>query len=75
MKEVKISRTDFLFCTPNFWTGAASSINLFGNFYEFNTSETGAEADMRAIQNDFDMVGQDLNNVLKSLKVANNLLR
>ena len=52
--------TDFLFSTNTFLTGAGSAINLAGNYYEFNSSESELEADERAIRNDFNMIGQDL---------------
>jgi hypothetical protein len=59
--------SDFLFSTPNFLTGAGSVINLAGNYYKFNASKTGCEADNMAIENDFNMIGQDINDALKAI--------
>jgi hypothetical protein len=59
--------TDFLFTTPSYLTGAATAFNLAGNFYEFNESETGNDADCKAIGNDFNIVGNDLREAFKSI--------
>lgn len=61
-------RTDFLFVTPTFLTGAGSVLNLAGNYYEFNTSESGYEADCMAIKSDFDMIGQDIQEVFTKIQ-------
>lgn len=67
MKNRKYT-TGFLFSTPSFLTGAGTAINIAGNYYEFNSSETGFEADEMAIENDFRMVGQDILDVMESFK-------
>lgn len=61
MREInnKIT-TDFLFTKPSFWTGFARIFDLFGTFDDFNTSSSDEEADVKAILNDWAMVGQDL---------------
>lgn len=64
MNKNKDSRTDFLFSTPSFLTGAGSIFNLAGNYYEYNLSSSGEEADSRAMQCDWAMVGNDLSNAL-----------
>jgi hypothetical protein len=64
--------TDFLFATPNYLTGAGTVINLAGNYYAFNVSKTGEEADHRAIQNDFNMIGQDIFDVIEGMKSMDN---
>ncbi len=48
--------TDFLFATPTLLTGAGTVMNLAGNYYKFNSSKSGTEADAIAIQQDFEMV-------------------
>jgi len=66
----KISRrysTGFLFSTPSFLTGAGSVINLAGNYYRYNSSRSGAEADALALKNDFLMIGQDFFDVLDDI--------
>ena len=60
--------TDFLFTTPSFLTGAANILNLAGNFYEFNTSDSDKEADCKAIKNDFNIVGKDFEKALSLAK-------
>lgn len=66
--------SDFLFSTPNFLIGAGSVINIAGNYYNFNESDSESEADAKAIENDFKMVGQDIYNVLNDSKLKNNEL-
>lgn len=68
MKKQKRYTTGFLFSTPSFLSGAGTVINLAGNFYEFNSSDSGFEADEMAIQNDFRMVGQDICDVIEKIK-------
>jgi len=59
-------KTDFLFQKNNALVGAASAFNLAGNFFDYNTSGTENEADMKAIENDWGVVGQDLTKVISS---------
>lgn len=63
--------TDFLFSTPSFTSGIGSVINIAGNYYEFNTSETGLDADEIALKNDFNMIGQDIKQSLDSIILEN----
>lgn len=66
------NRTDFLFPKRNFWTGFASVLNIFGDPHMFNTSKSGEEADYKAIQSDWEMVGNDFNDVLSNSKTLEN---
>lgn len=59
--------TDFLTVDSNFLTGAGTVMSLEGNYYHFNESENGQEADSNAIRNDFNMVGQDILNALENV--------
>jgi hypothetical protein len=54
----------FLTADAGFLTGMASAVALSGNFYEFNASTTPAEADIRALQSDWSMIGQDLSEAM-----------
>lgn len=74
MKKQKSYSTDFLFSTPSFLSGAGTVMNLAGNFYEFNSSESGFEADEKAIQNDFRMIGQDFSDVVDKVKEERKLM-
>jgi hypothetical protein len=53
-------KTDFLYAQPSFGSGAARVFDLFGQFDEYNISETPAEADGKAIASDWLIVGQDI---------------
>ncbi len=70
MDNSEQNHTDFLFTTPSYLTGAATVFNLNGNFYEYNSCESGEEADEIAIANDFMIVGNDLKKVIDQ-KVEN----
>jgi hypothetical protein len=58
----------FLFTTPSFWGGAGSVMNVAGNYYEFNDSPTGQEADQKALACDWGMVGQDVSYAVNKLR-------
>jgi hypothetical protein len=70
MKNKKIISTGFLYATPSFLSGAGSVLNIFGDYFEYNTSD---EADEIAIQSDFDNVGEDIKKAMNKLKTQNNL--
>ncbi len=74
MKRKKRFATDFLFSTPTFLSGAGTVINLAGNYYDFNASDSGSEADALALSNDFRMVGQDLADVLEVVRDEKQML-
>lgn len=71
MERKKRYTTGFLYSTPNFLSGAGTVMNLAGNFYKFNSSETGFEADKIALENDFRMIGQDIWDVIENIKIDN----
>lgn len=52
--------TDFLTASSSFMIGAGSAFALAGNYPEFNSSKTAAEADARAILSDWEITGQDI---------------
>lgn len=49
-----------LYATPSFLEGLARSIDIGDTLTEYNTSESGAEADARALGSDWKAVGDDL---------------
>jgi len=53
-------RTDFLFAQPSLASGIARTLDLWGQFDEYNRSETPDEADAKAIASDWIVTGQDL---------------
>lgn len=67
MNKIIRFKTDFLFSTPTFLSGAATVINIAGNFYNFNKSESGFDADFLALENDFNIVGQDIYDAMEEL--------
>lgn len=58
-------RTTFLFATPSFARGVGTIFNIWGNYYDYNISKTPQEADFRAIESDWGMVGQDIKNAFE----------
>lgn len=53
-------RTNFLTSQASLLIGAGSVFNLAGSYFMFNVSNSGAEADTRALECDWGMIGQDL---------------
>ena len=63
-----MGRTDFLFVMPTLLGGAARVLDL-GAVYDsgsYNESPSAAEADARAIANDWRVVGNDLQSAIES---------
>lgn len=61
-------KSDFLFAQPSFASGAARVFDLFGQFDEYNKSETPGEADAKAIASDWIVIGQDLADAIEQNK-------
>ena len=53
-------RTSTLVTKPSFLYGIGRAVDLGGTFNSYNRSESGAEADRRAIADDWKVVGEDL---------------
>lgn len=53
-------QSDFLFARPSFMSGAASTLDLWGQMPGYNSSGTPAEADADAIFADWAVVGQEI---------------
>ncbi len=68
MTKAKPHRTDFLYPTPDFITGAGSVINIAGNYFTFNYSESDHEADCRAIRSDWEVIGHDITEAITDLQ-------
>lgn len=67
-KLIRRYRTDFLFPKSSFITGMGSVFDLTGNYYTFNSSKTTTIADLKAIESDWGMVGQDINEAIEEVK-------
>jgi hypothetical protein len=52
--------SNFLFARPSFWEGVARIVDMGGTFQVYNTSRDGTDADRRALQSDWEAVGQDM---------------
>jgi len=65
-----MGRTDFLFASPSFLTGAGRVMDLGAalEFFNYDLSATPEEADARAIANDWQVVGQDLASAMETVK-------
>jgi hypothetical protein len=61
--------TTILLSDSGFTTGMGSAVNLNGNFYGFNYSDTPTLADIRALRADWAAVGQDLTEAMEESQV------
>jgi len=52
--------TDFLTSSGSFLIGMGSVLNIGGNYFNYNSSSSPEEADIKALQMDWNMVGQDI---------------
>ncbi|MDR1817170.1 MAG: hypothetical protein LBR07_03120 [Puniceicoccales bacterium] len=58
------TETPYSIPLPDFLTGMASSTSLGGNFYEFPIEDASAEADRRALSNDWRIIGFELRHAM-----------
>lgn len=65
MKKNKKYRTKFLFVTPSFTMGMGSVLNIAGNYFPFNNSDSDIEIDIKGIESDWLAIGQDLKTAIK----------
>ncbi|HEY6803128.1 MAG TPA: hypothetical protein VI306_06060 [Pyrinomonadaceae bacterium] len=56
----------FFFFRRGFLTGLASVMDISGSMVQYNASQSGAEADARAIASDWAMIGLDFLNAANS---------
>lgn len=63
MIKIKRYKTNILFIKPSVLHGIGSLLNITGNYFEFNYSNSGEETDRKAIENDWGVVGDDIRNV------------
>jgi len=64
----KASKTDFLFAQPSFLSGFARSLDICGTFDAYNRSADESSADLRAISSDWQVLGRDMKEAIKSVK-------
>lgn len=61
-------RSDFLFATTTFISGAARVLDLYGVYDRYNASPTEYEADYKAVLSDWGTVGQDIFSATKQFE-------
>ena len=65
-------KSNFLFPKTNFLVGMGSVFNVQGRYFTFNYTNSGAIADLKALESDWGVIGQDLktsaSNLEKNLK-------
>lgn len=59
-------RSDHLFVRGSFIAGMGSLLGIFSPYFTFNYSESAQEADNRALESDFGVVGDDIRSVLNA---------
>lgn len=65
-KLIRKYSSSYLFGKSGFLTGCGSIFNISGNYFLFNYSKNGTEADLKALQNDWGLIGQDIKNAKKA---------
>jgi hypothetical protein len=65
MTKLRRYRTNRLFHRTSVLDGIGSIINIPGNYFDFNYSNSGEEADRVAIENDWGVVGDDIRKAAK----------
>jgi len=67
LKKLRRYKTNALFHRTSLTDSFGSIINVAGNYFVFNYFNSGEEADQKAIESDWGMVGDDIRNAtLKS---------
>lgn len=61
-------RPDFLFATPSWLSGAARTLDLTGQFDDYNDSPTVEMADAKALFVDWRIVGESLVSALRAFR-------
>jgi len=60
-----------LYAMPSFLEGVARSIDIGDTLTEYNDSESGTEADARALRSDWRAVGDDLRQAIAQYRQEN----
>jgi hypothetical protein len=72
MGRYKSGNTGFLFADPSFLQGVASVLDIGGTLLVYNESESGTEADARAIATDWAIVGKDIEKAIEEFEQPGN---
>ncbi len=68
MTKVNRFKTSFSFPRASLLHGFGSIFNIAGNYFEFKYSETAAEADKKAIADDWKVIGSDIRDAICNLE-------
>jgi len=68
MTKIKKYRTNILFPRSSAIIGIGTIINIYGNYFHFNYSKSGEEADKKAIENDWGVIGNDIRKSIAKAK-------
>ena len=66
-----MDRSDFLFARPSFLRGMGSVLNIGAVGKIYNYSDSIEEADMKALQSDWKIIGNDMRKALNEYKKYN----
>ncbi|MBA2442384.1 MAG: hypothetical protein H0V53_08270 [Rubrobacter sp.] len=61
-----LMRSDFSFAMPGFLSGIASVLDISGNLRWYDYGGDGAEADFKALYSDYRIVGQDIEEAMRT---------
>lgn len=70
-KKMKIKKSSTVLPSNSFWVGVGSIFNISGKYFDYNTSKTGREADVKALRRDWEMVGEDIKEAERKIKEEN----
>jgi len=60
MTRIKHYKSNLLFPRTSMLMGIGSIFNISGNYFEFDYSKSEKEADIKAIENDWGVIGNDI---------------
>jgi hypothetical protein len=61
-------KTDYLVSNPSAWSGIARLFDISGSYDRYNTSDSSVQADLRAINNDWNVTLQDFRREVEEAK-------
>lgn len=65
MRPKKKYTTSYLFPRTSFVIGIGSVASIWGNYYRFNRYRSETESDLKALENDWHVIGNDMKTVLE----------
>jgi len=68
MKKIRKTKTSIFFPRTSAIVGMGSIFNIAGNYFKFDYSDSGDEADTEALESDWAMIGQDIEDSIRKIK-------